>query len=700
MELADASSVLGDFDESSFTHHGVTSTFYKEGETFMVRTDGANGDLAEFEIAYTFGVYPLQQYLVRFPKGRVQALPLCWDARPESEGGQRWYHLYGDEKIAHDDALHWTGRQQTWNHQCASCHSTGLVRGYDLATDAYDTTWNEIDVSCEACHGPGSHHVEWAEGGASESDNGLVVSLRNDTQWVFESGEHTAKRVQERTTDAEVEACAPCHSRRTEIVAEPGHGRRLFDTHRVSPLAEGLYHADGQILDEVYVYGSFVQSKMYHAGVTCSDCHEPHSLTLRADGNALCVRCHQPATFDTRDHHMHEPGSAAAQCVSCHMPETTYMGVDARRDHSLRVPRPDLTVTLGTPNACNGCHVDRSAKWAADAIDRNVAGAAKRPPHFATALHAGRERPGTAATRRALSELALDPTVAAIARASALHLLAEAPSEELLRSARVCARDPSPQVRAAALAALDALAPAVRVPLATPLLGDPMRSVRTEAARVLAGVPRERLPDAARFDRALREYVDTQRANADQPWAHANLGILHTRLGDADAAERSLRRAVKLDPGFVPGYVNLADLLRSTGRDADGERVLRAGLRQVGDSADLRHALGLLLVRSGRTDEALGELRLAASDNARFAYTYGIALHSTGDGDEALRTLAQYHASYPSDRDILLALATIARDRGDVDRALTWARKLLALDASDRATAQLIRELVARQRNR
>ncbi len=201
MQVANDETVLGDFSDSEFTHFGVTSTFYKREGQFLVRTEGEGGELQEFEVTHTFGVEPLQQYLVRFPRGRVQALSICWDTRPSTEGGQRWFHLYGDEKIGPRDPLHWTGLYQTWNHQCAECHSTNLKKKYSAEDGSYQTTWSEIDVSCEACHGPGSEHVTWAEDAQArgvpgkEDSMGLVVSLEaDDVSWIFDPGESIARR--------------------------------------------------------------------------------------------------------------------------------------------------------------------------------------------------------------------------------------------------------------------------------------------------------------------------------------------------------------------------------------------------------------------------------------------------------------------------------------------------------------------------
>ena len=367
MQPAAAGAVLGDFDDTTFTYGAVTSTLFRRDGSYFVRTDGPDGALHEYRVAYTCGVFPLQQYLVEFPRGRYQVLGIAWDTRPAGEGGQRWFHLYPDERVDHRDVLHWTGPHQNWNFMCAECHSTNLRKNYRAAEDRFETAWSEIDVSCEACHGPASRHVEWARKAAKgrrtgDPTLGLVVTLKDASggAWAFEPKTPVARRTRPLASRVEVETCGRCHARRAQLWPEYRHGQPLEDTHRVALIEEGPYHADGQILDEVYEYGSFVQTRMYREGVTCSDCHEPHSLRLRFEGSTLCARCHLSSKYDAREHHFHKPGSEGARCVSCHMPERMYMVVDGRRDHSFRVPRPDLSAALGTPNACNDCHKDRS----------------------------------------------------------------------------------------------------------------------------------------------------------------------------------------------------------------------------------------------------------------------------------------------------------------------------------------------------
>ncbi|MDA0935460.1 MAG: multiheme c-type cytochrome, partial [Planctomycetota bacterium] len=427
MQEVTAATILGAFDAEPFEHGGVTTSFRRDGDRHFVTTDGVDGTAQEFEIRYAFGVEPLQQYLVDIGGGRLQALQVAWDSRPEADGGQRWFHLYPDAHAPAGDPMHWTGPAMNWNFMCASCHSTDVRRGYDLESDSYQTTWSEIDVGCEACHGPGSSHVQQAEAQRFDDALGLPAHLEGPSAWILGPGEKIARRQTPLEGHAEVETCAPCHARRAQVTEEPWPGSPLLDHFQPSLLEDGLYHADGQILDEVYVYGSFAQSRMHAAGVTCTDCHDPHSLGLRAEGNALCARCHQPAAYDTPEHHHHEPGTDGASCVACHMPEKTYMVVDPRRDHSMRVPRPDLTAAIGTPNACQTCHADRGARWAANAVESWLgrAPAESHATRVARTIHAARS--GRPEATRALEALAADPEVSNIARATAVALIDGAP---------------------------------------------------------------------------------------------------------------------------------------------------------------------------------------------------------------------------------------------------------------------------------
>jgi Tfp pilus assembly protein PilF len=689
MQHANAQTVLGNFDNAKFTYANIASSFFKRDGKFYVNTDGPDGKLRDYEIKYTFGIKPLQQYLIEFSDGRIQALSIAWDARAKSQGGQRWFHLYPKERITHDDELHWTRPTQNWNFMCADCHSTELRKNYDSAADRFKTEWSEISVGCEACHGPGSRHLDWAKAkearGLSEvNSKGLTVSLdeRRGITWNHNAATGNAARSQVRATEREIEVCAQCHARRGQIADGYMPGKSFLDNYRPALLTSPLYHADGQQRDEVYNWGSFLQSKMYASGVTCSDCHDPHSGKLRAEGNVLCAACHVPSKYDTAAHHHHKPASAAAACVACHMPTTTYMVVDPRRDHSLRVPRPDLSAQLGTPNACNNCHSNRDARWAAAQVRTWYGHDPQGYQRFAAAFAAANA--GAIDAQTQLRAIAADASHPAIARATALAQLNDPPSQVALDTLAGGVRDRNPLLRLAALQSLASAPPAARLSLAVPLLADPLKAIRIEAVSVLAPVPPDQLDAAQRaaFERAGAEYVASQHYNADRVEARVNLATFYANLGDAAKAETEFKAALGLNPQFIPAYVNLVDLYRARGRDQEGEQVLRDGLKNTPGSSMLHHALGLALVRLKRPDAALGELERATvldPGNARFAYVYAVALHSTGKSEAAITKLKTALVAHPNNREILEALVSFHSERRESAEAEKYAERLRKL---------------------
>jgi predicted CXXCH cytochrome family protein len=704
MQEANDATVLGDFADRTFTYQDITSRFFQKDNTFFVNTDGPDGKLADYPIKYTFGVWPLQQYLVEFPGGRLQALSLAWDARAAEQGGQRWFHLYPDERIDHEDPLHWTGLYQNWNLQCAACHSTNLRKGYDEASNSYETSFSELNVSCEACHGPGSRHADWASEAKApyraDDDKGLAVTLHSrwDAAWKFpEAGAVIAQR--DEAADATVmNDCAACHARRSTLTETVTPGAPLQDSHRLAMPTPPLYYADGQQRDEVYVWGSFLQSRMFQKGVTCLDCHEPHTAELRVQGNALCARCHDASRFDSLEHHFHEPGTPGAQCVECHMPAQNYMVVDARRDHSIRLPRPDLSETLGSPNACTQCHADRKSGWAAAAMDEWYSEGWRERAHYGTTLHAG-ETQGVSAVP-GLLRLAQETSMPALVRAAAATLLQPYMRQDLLMTARSLLQDADPELRIAALRLIEPADPVNRLLAAGSLLEDPVRGVRIEAARILADVPDEEFTQIRRRARAsaLNEYLAALKQNADWPAENVTLGNLYLRQGNAAKAIEAYERALALDVQFAGAYVNLADVYRMQSQDDVGEQVLRRGLAQLPQVADLHHALGLLLVRKGDTAAAVTELELAAQlapDSVRYTYVYAVALHSTGQVSKALTVLRETDVRHPNTPDILGALVSMYREVGDNPAALEYARKLAAALPEDRAVQRLLTELEA-----
>jgi predicted CXXCH cytochrome family protein len=707
MQHASDKTVLADFGDANFDYYGVHSRFFRKDGKFFAETDGPDGKLATFEVKYTFGLDPLQQYLIEFPDGRLQALSIAWDSRPKEQGGQRWFHLYPNEEVKHDDVLHWTKLNQNWNFMCAECHSTGVRKNYDAAADRFATSFAEISVGCEACHGQGSHHVAWARaqqswwpfGKGEDPKKGLLVRFdeRRDVRWPIDPKTgNAARNFTPALVRKEVETCGLCHARRGGFSEDWVPGRWLSDTHVVSSLARGLYHADGQMLDEVYNYGSFKQSKMFAAGVTCSDCHEPHGAKLRAPGDGVCLQCHATDKYATASHNRHAGVNPPLACASCHMLARTYMMVDRRHDHSFRVPRPDVSAKLGTPHACNDCHTDKSAEWAAAAIERWHGPGRKGLQNYADAFHAAWT--GGSDTPALLGRVAGDARVPAVARASALTELGPHLSPANINLARAGLTDPDPMVRIGALDMLERAPGNQLWPLASPLLSDSNRGVRIRAAALLAAIPTASQPpaDRERFERAAGELVAAQRLNADRPQARSALGNFYARRGLSADAETEYKAALRLSPQYGPAAINLADLYRQLGRDGEGESVLRAAIVASPKDAGLHHALGLTLTRLKRPDEALEELRQAAElepERARYAYVYAVALHSAGRRDEAITVLKDVVTRHPDDRNTLLALVSYSRDAGDFGTALEYAERLARVAPGDPNLPALIETL-------
>jgi tetratricopeptide (TPR) repeat protein len=718
MQVADGKSVLGDFSDTRFTYAGVSTRFFQREGKYFVSTDGPNGVVGDFEIKYTFGVRPLQQYLIEMPGGRLQAFGIAWDARNKASGGQRWFHLYPNDALKAGDALHWTGVNQNWNFMCAECHSTALQKNYDAKQEIFSTTWKELNVACEACHGPASQHVTWASkpeaDRASSRDKGLV-NLLNDRHGVAWTTSHGTTPPMRQTENAsaprgfrEFDTCARCHTRASRISDDYVHGRSLLDSHIPALISEGLYWNDGQQRDEVFTNGSFGQSKMHAKGVTCSNCHEPHSLKLRAPGNAVCSQCHEAQKFDAPSHTHHAKGSDGATCTACHMPPTTYMQVDPRHDHSMRIPRPDLSVKFGLeqqPNACNSCHTKKTAAWAVEKVREWNPKPNEGFQTFAESFHEIGLGELQAATR--MQALVADKEQLPLVRASAIERLGRLANPSMIDSFVRGLNDADPQVRLAGVNAIASLSPEERRRYLARMVNDPVLGVRASAARALAGPAESGMTAEERrgFESALADYIGTLDYNSDRPESQMGLGNLWALRGDSARAEKHYRQALKLDPGFLEGYVNLADLVRNQGVGGDraAERVLREGLNQIPRNSDvvmsapLHHALGLNLVRQKRQSEAIKSLAEAARrapNNARYAYVHGVALHSSGDAKKGKAVLQAALLRQPNAVDLLTALAQFAAQSGQQEEALRYVGRLQAIDPQNSQYRQLAQQII------
>lgn len=677
MDVANDKNVLGAFKNTIFESHGVTSRFYRKDGKFFVHTQGPDGQMGEFEITHTFGWYPLQQYLVPFPGGRMQCLPIAWDVKEK-----RWYDLNPNAPIDPKDWLYWTNAGQNWNGMCAECHSTNLKKNFNIESNTYQTTWSEIDVSCEACHGPGSRHVQWAE-----LPDMARPQVENDGLVVKTSGLRSREQV---------ELCAPCHARRA-ILGDYTHSEPdLLDSMLPSLLMSELYFPDGQILEEVYVYGSFTQSKMYHRDVRCSDCHDVHSVKLIKEGYDLCLQCHRAGEYNTKAHHFHkkkgeegQPIKSAdggmlfdigtgAECVQCHMPERTYMGTDYRSDHSFRIPRPELSIDIDIPNACNRCHLDKTAQWSEEYITKWYGPGRKR--HYGTVIEAGRRRIPEAGKR--LAGLAVDPLYPVIVRATALSLLNAYPGEETSRAYGLALMDDDALIRRTAVSHFNIADIGRRVKLIAPLLYDPVKAVRVEAASKLAGEPSSHLDAKQKkvFQSALKEFVAAMEYSGDFAFGRYNLGNLYVALDKPEDAIRHYEAAIKIDNLFYAAKVNLAMLYNRMGRNEEAERLFRETVDEHPQLYETSYSLGLLLVERKKYQDAVEYLRKAAKGmpgRARVHYNLGLLLQQMRQWEEAGTALRRALEVEPDVMDYLHALADHYLRKGQVEAAGRVAKRMV-----------------------
>ena len=666
MQVANGETVLGDFNNVTFKAEKETTRFSRNDSGFWVNTPGIDGKNADFKVAYTFGIAPLQQYLIEVGEGRLQALGVAWDSEKH-----RWFHLYPGQGVNFKNPLHWSKPSQNANFMCVECHTTGFKRNFEAASNTFTSQWNSLGVGCQACHGPASNHVQWADQKTDLIHHGFDVDLKD------------------RNATVEIETCARCHARRAPLGDGFTVGKRLMDDYLPSVLTRELYELDGKIKDEVFEHGSFLQSKMFDKGVRCSNCHNPHSTELKAPGNAVCLQCHNTAgktsiegvdgkglqakNYDSSEHTRHAMGQPGSQCVDCHMPGKFYMGNDFRHDHSFSIPNPERAQQLGTPDACLTCHPGKAGDKVTAQFKLWSASSAAQVPRYDESLWLIRNgQPGAA---DALYTQLQRSNLPAIQRATLLAELPLYPSEQALKLATEDLRHADPQVRESAVRAISAfLPPAERAPLLSPLLGDPVKAVRIVAARDLLGASRNNGLGAAQanWNAAIAEYEAVQQSLLERAEANLNLAMLYQASGRTAEVEGLLRSALKRDPDFYPALVTLVQWLEGNGRVAEAQTLLGDSLKQHPDAALLQHTQGLSLIRAGKTAEAMAPLKKAAQlepQNAQYGYVLAVALHESGKVDEACVLLEGLLKVQPANRNARLSLIQWYLDSGQEPKA-------------------------------
>lgn len=685
MALANDETVRGDFNNIEFSHDGIVTTFLRRDRRYIVRTEGPDGSRDEFEVKYTFAYEPLQQYLVDLGGGRLQALDIAWDTDK-----REWFWLGEGNPAKPGSTYHWTGSFYRWNRTCIDCHSTGPQANFKPDLNEYRSTYVATSIGCQSCHGAGAKHVEWAEAKSKDAAASAGPNMGLST--------------------VDASACFGCHSRRTKLLDGYQPGKPFLGYFSPALLRQDLYFPDGQILDEVFEYGSFQQSKMAKAGVTCLDCHRPHDATLKTEGNGLCTQCHTRIAperfvkyspggdFDVPAHTHHPMGSTGAQCANCHMPQRTYMKVDPRRDHSFVIPRPDLSATYGTPNACTTCHDGKTDVWAAETMDRWYGKGWRERLTTAHAFAAAAKN--DPASVDALRKLVADSEQAGLVKGSAIVAMSRVGGANVAADIRAAAEDSDPLVRLGAAEAAGNLPPDTRLEAMGGLLDDETRAVRVAAVTALGSIPSLSLLGDTRssFDAAVKDLRAYVEANADVAEAQNNFGTFLFGQQRTDEAERAFRQAILLDPVLSGARVNLAELYRATGQNEKSEQAYTDAIAIAPDRADLRYGHALSLVRRKAIPEALRELEQAVHldpSNAGYRTTLAIALDSVGRTGDAFAMLDQAVADGATDANLFGIAIQYGLKLRRYPETLKYAEALARQEPENAQLSELIRELRA-----
>jgi len=635
MDYANDSTVLGDFNDAILERDGQVHKFYKKGKQFFVLTDGEDGQMREYEVKYVFGHYPIQDYLVEFPGGRLQTLSLTWNSKDNY-----WFYMadsvYRSMGVDHNNWLHWTNQAQNWNSMCADCHSTHLQKGYDMESDSYHTTWSEIDVSCEACHGPASEHLKWAKLADYARQDFINYGLPIKTSGI--------------NNQEYVDNCARCHSRRSIMGDFDPHSKSIYNHVNPSLPTEPNWHIDGQIKEEDYVYASFTQSRMFMNDVQCNDCHNVHSGKLILQGNALCLQCHKADDYDTKSHTFHkgygEDGLAlvsdagvkfevgsGTECINCHMHGQNFMGVDYRRDHSFRIPRPDLSEKNGSPNACIQCHQDKTNKWAQNNIGKWFG--ISRPYQYGEAFSAAiQENPDADKKLRDIIQNDLYPPNI---KSLAINYLTNNPANDSIINQSLQSLEPS--IRMAAIARYN-IVNEKSLDIIFSLLYDETKAVRLEAMNRISSLDSTLIPANYKevYKNIKAERFDALKYNSDFPIGKFNLANYYYQQKDYKKSEEYYLKSIEQDDELNIAQINLSFLYSAMGEPLKAEDILEKYIETNPDNADALYNYGLILSENKKYKKSLEYLIKASGkmpNNSRVDYNIAMLLDFFGDQTKA-----------------------------------------------------------------
>lgn len=665
MAKADNKSVLGNFNNQTISFHNIRNRLFIKNKQYFINTLNENKKYQDYKISYTFGHYPLQQYLIETKKGHLQALNIAWDSREKSEGGQRWFHLQ-KEINGTKDIFFWTRHFQNANSRCIQCHTTNYSKNYNRETKTYNSSWSDINISCEACHIDVKKHLSLAKKNkfSNFQKDSLSHTVKKAT-WIFKKDKNSAIIANPNFNILQnqkniINICGTCHSRR-ENISKFKTNEDFYDNFKLKMLEKNLYEIDGQILDEVFVLGSFLQSKMYKKGVSCTNCHEPHSQKLYFEGNNLCLQCHKKNIFDVKTHHNHKKNSIGSKCINCHMPQKKYMGVDFRADHSFSIPRPDLSILYNTSNACTNCHKNKSNLWAKKSLknflkkqNKNLSN--KKDTY--TKINKMLQNNNFSALNYFLTEEI--NSLAKIQIATLYEQLKKFPINNTYNILSKDLKNKNILIKLSAISALEYAPPKIKISLLFPLKDDKNLSVRNKITQVLSSsfdfMNKEQKQI---FKKLTKELIKTLEYNSDSPIYLTNLANLYINLKNFNQAKKLLKEALEIEANYLPANLNLADIYRIQGLEKKVFNTLKKTLTFAKDYSIVYYSIALHYLRINKVSQAIKYLKISISKkdaNALNFYVYALALLKNNQIEKAKEILTKSLEKWPKAQNNLILL--------------------------------------------
>ena len=591
----------------------VSEEFALEGKTYkitfgdstmtMIEKDGEN--IVNYDVVWVLGGINVYYFLTPLGKGKLQTIPLAYNLNTK-----KWYNN-PQSALRHfteglvDQALPWKDRMYNFNTSCYSCHVSQLETNFDLATDSYQSSWNEAGINCETCHGPSGEHVRIfknAKKGEVQKELGLISTN------TF-------------TPDQNNWSCAPCHAKMRPITTGYIPGERFFDNYDLTILNNADFYPDGRDLGENYTYTGWMMNECNSNGqMHCVMCHTSSGRDrFKNNPNDACKSCHAERVANVVEHSGHKEGSAGAVCINCHMPKSMFGNMN-RSDHSFRPPMPEATIKFGSPNACNMCHTDKSPEWANKVVKQRKNGNYQDETiKWATLLK--NARLGEWKDLDKILEHIAKEDLNEVVTASFIRTLENCEKEEKWPVLIGALKSKSPLVRSSAAGSLSGF---ISTDAKTALLqacNDEYRIVRISAANSLAVFPKNQFTpeENQAMAKANEENLVSMTARPDDWSSHYNLGIFYQNQGEADKALVSYENAARLYPESLMPLINSSVLYSYVGNHAKAEENLRKVIEidPVNEAANLN--LGLLLAEKGNMPEAEKVLKIALQANPKQA---------------------------------------------------------------------------------